>query len=42
MYQFTTWAAGTRQFWFYQRLNDITDADSLATIESLKWKPSDQ
>ena len=41
MYQFTTWAAGTRQFWFYQSLADM-DPASLATISALKWKTTDQ
>ena len=42
MYQFSTWSPGTRQFWFYQSLADITDPAALALIKTLKWKPSDQ
>jgi prepilin-type N-terminal cleavage/methylation domain-containing protein len=43
MYQFTSWSeSGTRQFWFYQQLTDITDAASLAVIKPLQWSASDQ
>jgi hypothetical protein len=43
MYQFTSWSqSGTRQFWFYQQLTDITDAASLAVIKPLQWSTSDQ
>jgi hypothetical protein len=42
MYQFTSWDTTGRQFWFYQSLNDITDAASLAECATLKWKSTDQ
>jgi len=42
MYQFTTWAPGTRQFWFYQSLADITEPVVLEEINNLKWQTSDQ
>jgi hypothetical protein len=43
MYEFTTWSAsGTRRFWFYQSLADITDPDVLQTISTLQWQASDQ
>jgi prepilin-type N-terminal cleavage/methylation domain-containing protein len=42
MYQFTTWGAGTRQFWFYQALTDITDPATLQYISTLQFKPSDR
>ncbi len=42
MYQFSTWGAGTRQFWYYQSLADITDPAVLATIAALKWTTADQ
>ena len=42
MYQFTTWGAGTREFWFYQSLADITTPSVLHLINTLKWTPADQ
>jgi type II secretory pathway pseudopilin PulG len=41
MYQFTTWGAGSRQFWIYQSLADM-DATSLTTIRNLKWTSADR
>lgn len=41
MYQFTTWGA-ERNFWFYQRLNDITQPFVLNYIQTLKWSRADQ
>jgi prepilin-type N-terminal cleavage/methylation domain-containing protein len=43
MYQFSSWSeSGTRRFWFYQSLADITDPAVLEAIAALKWQPSDQ
>ena len=43
MYEFTSWSAsGTRRFWFYQSLADITDPAVLKTIAALKWTPANQ
>jgi prepilin-type N-terminal cleavage/methylation domain-containing protein len=42
MYQFSTWAPGTRQFWMYQSLADITEPAVLSEIQNLKWKPTDR
>jgi len=42
MYQFTTWGASSRQFWFYQSLADITTPSVLLHINTLKWQTSDQ
>jgi hypothetical protein len=44
MYQFTTWST-ERQLWFYQRLTDITDPNTIDDINgtwNLKWSPANQ
>ena len=41
MAQFTTWSPGTRQFWFYQNLADMTAAN-LTTINGLMWTSANQ
>jgi prepilin-type N-terminal cleavage/methylation domain-containing protein len=45
MYQFTTWNATERLFWFYQSLADITDPVLLEDINvtwGLKWRTADR
>ena len=43
MDQFTTWAAGSRELWFYQNVAEISNPSQLNSINTtLKWKKSDQ